>query len=285
MDKNSQISATQKNLISVLMGIYNCAGTLEEAVACIREQTYPNWELFLCDDGSTDDTFDVAKRLADEDKRIQVLRHDRNLGLSAALNTCLAEATGEFIARMDGDDLCTSDRFEKQLAFLHDNPDYDIVSSAMDCFDENGIWGTVRNPAKPTKREVVQSSPICHAPAMMTANALRAVGGYTVGKCVLRVEDVDLWIKLYAAGYRCANLQEPLYLMRNDQKAVRRRKYAYRINETIVRFRGATKLQLGGIDHLMALRPLLVGLIPGRLRQFYRKKTLLRTTNDRSVSL
>ena len=103
--------------ISVLMGIYNCADTLPQAVASIQKQTYPNWELILCDDGSSDHTYEVAQALAAKDDRIVLLHNDRNLGLNQTLNACLAVATGDYIARMDGDDDCVPVRFEQQLAF------------------------------------------------------------------------------------------------------------------------------------------------------------------------
>lgn len=66
--------------ISVLMGIYNCASTLEQAVRSVQAQTYPNWELILCDDGSKDDTFAVAQQLAQEEPRIVLLKNEKNMG-------------------------------------------------------------------------------------------------------------------------------------------------------------------------------------------------------------
>ena len=74
---------------------------------------------------------------------------------------------------------------------------------------------------------------------------MEEVGGYTEHRRMLRVEDVNLWIKLYAAGYRCRNLPEPLYRMRNDQNALNRRKYRYRVNSVYVRLQGCRMLKLG----------------------------------------
>ena len=103
--------------ISVLMGIYNCADTLPQAVASIQKQTYPNWELILCDDGSSDHTYEVAQALAAKDDRIVLLHNDRNLGLNQTLNACLAVATGDYIARMDGDDDCDQCGLNSGLPF------------------------------------------------------------------------------------------------------------------------------------------------------------------------
>ena len=197
--------------ISVLMGIYNCATTLEQAtiattnneVATAEKSTYTNWELILCEDGSSDNTYEVAQSLAAKDTRIILLRNEKNLGLNVTLNRCLAAATGEYIARMDGDDDCLPERFEKQLGYLESHPEIDIVSTPMILFDETGEWGKTTAIAFPQPENVVTGSPICHAPVMMRRTCMDAVGGYTEDKRMLRVEDVNLWIKLYAAGYRC----------------------------------------------------------------------------------
>lgn len=260
------------NKISVLMGIYNCAQTLEQAVHSIQAQTYTNWELILCDDGSTDSTYQIAARLAMADERIILLKNEKNLGLNYTLNHCLSHATGSYIARMDGDDDCVPCRFEKQLAFLESQDSFAIVSTPMIFFDEHGEWGQTTAKAFPTKEDVVCGSPICHAPVMMRKECMDTVNGYTVDSRLLRVEDVDLWIRLYAAGYRCCNLDEPLYKMRNDKTALKRRKYKYRINSTYARLRGCSLLHLGPLCYIKAFRPMLIGLVPAQMRDFLRRK-------------
>lgn len=261
-----------KPLISVLMGIYNCAGTLEQAVASIQNQTYTNWELILCDDGSTDHTYETAQALAAEDSRILLLRNPQNLGLNQTLNHCLAAAAGDYIARMDGDDDCVPERFETQLALLERHPEFQITSCPMKLFDETGEWGQTALPEFPTPEDVVVGTPISHAAVMLRRECMDAVGGYTVDKRMLRVEDVDLWIRLYAAGYRCCNLQQPLYRMRNDQNALNRRKYIYRVNSVYVRLMGCRVLHLGPKSYLKAIRPMINGLVPAKLRQMIRKR-------------
>ena len=258
--------------ISILMGIYNCADTLEQAVASIQSQTYTNWELILCEDGSSDNTYEVAQALAAKDTRIALLRNDKNLGLNATLNRCLASATGEYIARMDGDDDCVPERFEKQIGFLKSHHEFQITSCPMILFDEHGEWGKTTLPEYPTPEEVVTSTAISHAPVMLRKDCMDAVGGYTEDPRMLRVEDVNLWIKLYAAGYRCYNIQEPLYRMRNDQNALNRRKYIYRVNSVYVRLQGCKILKLGPKSYLKACKPMINGLVPAKLRQLIRKR-------------
>lgn len=258
--------------ISVLMGVYNCQATLRQAVDSIQKQTYTNWELILCDDGSQDDTYLLAQKLAEEDSRITVIKNDGNKGLNITLNHCLQYATGDYIARMDGDDVSLPERFEKELDFLQNHPDYQIVSTPMILFDENGDWGSTTAPEYPTVRQVVCGSPICHAPVMMKRECMVAVGGYTVDNRMLRVEDVNLWIKLYARGYCCCNLQEPLYKMRNDKNAYARRKYKYRINSTYVRLKGCRELHLEFSCYLRAFMPMIIGLVPSALLKVIRRK-------------
>lgn len=259
-------------LISVLMGIYNCSDTLEQAVRSIQAQTYANWELILCDDGSADCTLSVAEKLAKKDSRIRVLKNEKNLGLNITLNRCFRESTGSFIARMDGDDESLPERFEKQLTFLQDHPEFGLVSSPMILFDEKGEWGQTHVPEYPNAEQVVTGTPINHAPVMIRRECLEAVHGYTEDLRMLRVEDVNLWIKLYKAGYRCCNLQEPLYRMRNDHKALSRRKYRYRINSAYVRLRGCRELHLRPIGYVKAVRPMLYGLVPPRIRAAIRNR-------------
>lgn len=259
--------------VSVIMGIYNCAGTLPDAIDSLLKQTYTDWELILCDDGSSDDTLRVAERYRQQyPDQIVLLRNEHNMGLNYTLNKCLDAAKGSYIARMDGDDLCDPERFEKQVRFLEEHPEYAIVSSAMNHFDENGIFRTTQLKDFPQPLDLVYANPFCHAPVMIRAEAYRAVGGYTVDKRMLRVEDVNLWFKLYAAGYRGHNIPEPLYSMRDDRNATARRKFRYRVNSTYTRIKGFQSLNIPLRYYPYAFTPVLVGLLPKPLYNYLHKR-------------
>ena len=249
--------------ISVIMGIYNCAATLPEAIGCILAQTETDWELIMCDDGSTDDTWAVAERYrVQHPDRIVLLKNEKNMGLNHTLNRCLAAARGEFVARMDGDDLCDPTRFAKQLAVLEVSPELAVSSSFMTYFDENGTWGSCRMCEFPQPEDFLHGTPFCHGAAMFRREAVLSVGGYTEQACYLRVEDYELWTKLYAVGFRGRNLPEPLYHMRDDRDAIARRKFRYRINEAGAMAKAVWVLGLPLWGYFRALRPILVGLIP-----------------------
>lgn len=262
--------------VSILMGIYNCAPTLGECLDSIVRQTYTDWEMILCDDGSTDETLSMAREWARRDPRFKVLVNERNLGLARTLDRCIAEASGELLARQDGDDLSEPDRLAKLVAALDAHPEIAVVSSWMSCFDEHGFWGQVRTKPFPAPADFLSGSPICHAPCMMRRAPVLSVGGYGSQSWVLQVEDLFLWLRLYAAGYRAMNLQEPLYRVRDDQNAQSRRHLTRRWNETRVRWKGFRMLGLPWYQRWWAIKPILVWALPVALYRRIRGKRLQR---------
>lgn len=261
--------------ISVIMGIYNCADTLPSAIDSILAQTYTDWELIMCDDGSTDNTLCIAGKYAEQyPEKVILLKNECNRGLNKTLNICLGAAKGDYIARMDGDDTCSADRFEKEIAILKATPSLAVVSSGMAFFDDGGIWGTITHPEHPTRKDFLHGSPFCHAPCMMRRDAIVSVGGYSEGKRLLRVEDYHLWMKLYAAGYSGYNIPEILYSMRDDCAAYKRRRFRFRINESNVICLCVKNLRLPVYGYLYALKPIIVGLLPEKLYTSLHKRKL-----------
>lgn len=232
--------------ISIIMGIYNCADTLDEAIKSIINQTYSNWEFIMCDDGSKDSTYEIAKSYEKKyPGRFIVIKNEYNLGLNKTLNKCLKLAKGEYIARMDGDDISVYDRFEKEVEILDNHPEYAIVSSPMIFFDENGEWGSGTAIEKPQIEDFCKYAPFfCHAACMIRREAFLAVEGYTENRRLLRVEDCNLWYKLYAKGYRGYNIQVPLYKMRDDRNASSRRTVQARLNGIYVTWLGFKMLHM-----------------------------------------
>lgn len=259
--------------VSVIMGIYNCASTLQEALNSLYAQTFQDFEIILCEDGSKDDTYEIALENQKQHPNIVLLRNERNMGLNKTLNNCLAVAKGEYIARMDGDDISLPERFAKEVAFLDSHLEYAIVSTPMIYFDENGEFrrGVVKNQ-KPTKQDFVKGSPFCHAPCMVRRSAYLAVNGYSEDKRLLRVEDYHLWFKMYANGFCGYILSEPLYKMRDDRNAVARRTFQNRLNEMYVKYIGYELIGLPWYYKVFALRPLLIGLMPRFIYSWLHKR-------------
>lgn len=223
--------------VSVIMGIYNCATTLQEALDSLYAQTFLDFEIILCEDGSTDNTYEIALANQQQHSNIVLLRNERNMGLNRTLNNCLAVAKGEYIARMDGDDISLPTRFEKEVAFLDSHPEYAIVSTPMIYFDENGEFRRGVGGYEPIESDFIKGHTFCHAPCMVRREAYLAVDGYTVSKYLLRLEDQHLWLKMYQKGFRGYNIEEHLYMMRDDRAATTRRDYITRRNEMLHRLR------------------------------------------------
>lgn len=266
-------------LVSVIMGTYNCERTLKEAIMSIQAQTYQNWEMIMCDDGSSDNTYSMAEEFHRSDpNRYILIRNERNMGLNYTLNRCLELAKGKYIARMDGDDTSVKDRFAKEVDFLETHPEFAIVSSKMQMFDENGVWGESKIIERPQIKDFCKKpSLFCHAASMIRADAFRDVGGYTVDPRLLRVEDCHLWYKMYAKGYRGANLSEVLYSMRNDRLAASRRTVQNRLNKIYVTWTGFHMVKMSWYDYIHFARVVLVEtskiIVPGKVYEsLYRLK-------------
>lgn len=265
--------------VSVIMGIYNCENTLSEAIDSIIAQSYKDWQLIMCDDGSTDKTYEIAEKYKESlGNKVILLKNIKNCGLNYTLNKCLKASNGMYIARMDGDDISLPQRFEKEVKFLDEHPEYAIVSTPMIFFDQNGDWGRSYSIEQPTKRDFIKHSPVfCHAPCMIRREAYMEVGGYTEDLRMLRFEDVNLWYKLYAKGYRGYNLSEPLYKMRDDLAATRRRNLKSRMNGVYVTYIGFKLFKFPWYMYIYVVEDLVKHLIKGIMPEkmytlFHRKK-------------
>ena len=249
--------------VSIIMGIYNCVDTLEKSIDSILSQTFRSWELIMCDDGSSDDTYTIAKkyqcRYSDQ---IKLIRNTSNKGLNYTLNRCLELAQGEYIARQDGDDTSLPRRLELEVQAMEQHPDMAVVSTAMVLFDNKGKWGQIVRKQYPQKEDLIRGTPFAHAPCLIRSDVLRSIGGYSEHKRLMRVEDYHLWYKLYRAGYQGMNLQEVLYQCLDDRSAQNRRKLRYRINECYIRWLVFIDFGLPMYNAPMIIFPLLVGLLP-----------------------
>lgn len=258
-------------LVSVLMGVYNCAGTVGASVESMLAQDYRNLEFIICDDGSADDTVRVVQGYAEPDPRIVLLRNEKNMGLSHTLNRCAAAAHGEYLARMDGDDVSLPGRIGAQVRFLEANPAYAFCGCSMELFDSSGVWGKLDYPERPAARDFLLRSPYAHPTVVFRAACLRAANGYDTDAAIGRSEDYDLFMRLHAAGYPGYNLPERLFRYREELGSFRKRRFRYALTEARVRYRGFRRLGLlpGGLPFVV--KPVLIGLIPKALYTRVRK--------------
>lgn len=258
--------------VSIIMGIYNCEKTLDDAINSILNQTYNNWELIMCDDGSTDNTYQIAYQYAESDKRIKLIKNEKNLGLAKTLNKCLEISTGEYIMRHDGDDIMVKDRIEKQVKFMNDY-NCDACGSGAYLFDEKGVWGIRQPPMFPTRKCMVMSAPFIHPTVIMKKEILLQVGGYSDNELTRqRHEDYDLWIKFFENHFVLRNIQEPLIYYREDRNAYNRRKKKFRITETKARLDACKRLDIPYSQRILALKPLIAMMIPNSIMRYYHRR-------------
>lgn len=262
------------------MAIYNCASTLREALDSIIAQTFTDWELILCNDCSTDETADIAQEYANKYDNILLIHNEKNMRLAASLNHCLRYANGEYIGRMDGDDISLPERFEIEAKFLDSHLDYAFVSCGMINFDENGDWGVQLKPEKPTIRTFAFTSPFCHAPVLMRRKALNEINNYTVRKTLRRGQDYYLWHKFYLKGYKGYNLQKPYYKMRDDQNAAKRRTLKDCWYGTIIQLEVMSNLGLPWYLRIRAFRSIIVGLIPRPIYLWLHKQNIKHSSTN-----
>ena len=193
--------------VSVLLPVFNGERYLRAALDSVLSQTYADFELLVLDDGSTDRTPHIARSCARLDPRVRVYSRE-NRGLVATLNELLGLARGEFIARMDADDICLPDRLARQVAHLRAHPRVVCVGGDHELIDERGrLLTTVRTlerDAEIQQQALRGHGSICHPSAMIRRDALQHIGGYRAE--FYPAEDLDLWLRLGEIG-ELANLR------------------------------------------------------------------------------
>lgn len=226
--------------LSVLMTVYNGMPYLGASIGSILTQTYGDFEFVIVNDGSTDDTAGFLASLTDP--RIRVV-HRENGGTAAAANQGLALCTGEYIARVDSDDISLPSRFEKQVAFLDAHPEVGLVGTQMAPLGSHGVGPSL---VLPTRHEEIYRAMLDgrhglgHANIMMRTALLKQIGGYWS----LRLQDAwDMMLRMGEVS-RLANLDEVLHHYRVhvgslNGKAMRRMRYSIDFARELARRRNA----------------------------------------------
>lgn len=254
--------------ISVIMGVYNQFNKkiLKDAVDSILSQSFTDFEFIIYDDGSNPEAAEILKQVAGKDSRIKLIGHEENHGLAFSLNSCIREAKGKYIARMDADDISYPERLEKQKRFLEDHPDCSWVGCSIELFDEDGVWGRRTYCAEPEKDDYLRFSPFAHPTVMYRADIFRDNRGYAVSEDMLRCEDYEIFMRLCAQGLKGANLEEYLFAYRETGESYKKRTFSFRMNEAKCRYRNYKKL---GIffpkGWIYVLRPIVACVIPAKL--------------------
>ena len=213
---------------SFLLPVRDGAATIEVAVRSLLDQTDPDHEIVLVDDGSTDATGAIAARLAHEDARVRVVGLPPT-GIVGALNAGLEACRGTYVARMDADDRCDPRRLERQIPLLEGDPGLGVVDARLRLFRDGddvpegmrlyAEWINRMIEPEDFDREILVESPIVHPAATFRRDVVVGLGGYRDGPFP---EDYDLWLRLHAAGWRLRKVPEVLIEVRDRPERLTR---------------------------------------------------------------
>jgi glycosyltransferase involved in cell wall biosynthesis len=216
---SQQVQHMQSPIVSVVMPLHNARPYVAKAIDSILRQTFSDFEFIIVDDGSTDGSSDIAQRYAARDSRIRLVRQ-ANTGVSAASNAGISMARGEFIARMDHDDISVHTRLQQQVKYLQTHAECVAVGGQAMFIDELGL--PLRLFGVPLAHEAIDTALLStwgmfHPTMMARTEALRAIGGYSLEFCNL--EDLDVFLKLAEFG-RMANLPGVLVHYRQHFRSI-----------------------------------------------------------------
>jgi len=259
--------------VTVIIPTYNAENTIDRCIESIINQTYSDLKIICCDDCSIDNTWGKLEYWQKKDSRITILKNTENMGAAYTRNRCIEMAVG-IVVQIDDDDYSTLDRIEKQVAFLNANTEYAFVGSGMYFFDEEGVYGQTEyiKGYEVKKEHFLWSSAFANPTVAFRKEALDAVEGYRVAPETRRSQDYDLFMRLYAIGYKGYIMSEKLIYYYRGKNSFSKCKYKYRVNEAKIRFQNYKALQLfpRGIPYV--IKPLLVGLIPISIIESIKKR-------------
>lgn len=199
-------------VVSVIMGVYNGAGYVTDAVQSVLDQTFDDFEFIIVNDASTDATAGILREFSD--RRMRIITNEKNEGLTRCLIRGCNEARGKYIARMDADDVSYPERFEKQVEFLDGNPDYAAVGTQCHFLDTKGNTRGVSDyplAYEDIGFDIWRRCPFAHGSTMFVREAFIACGGYR--ESFRYAQDYDLWFRVIEK-YKAANLPDVLYGLR-----------------------------------------------------------------------
>ncbi len=215
------VRAPSYPLVSVVMACFNAEKYLREAIQSILSQTYSNLEFIIIDDGSTDNTLTILNEYLENDKRIKIFQNFKNKGLIFSLNRGIELALGEFIARMDADDISSNERIQAQFDFFMKHPEVSIVScrnfimneKGKKLFKDNLFWET----SKALRFIYFFNHPLGHGSVMLRTCVLKE-NKYDAH--ALYCEDYELWARLLTKNYLSAMIEPAQYYWRRNQKGI-----------------------------------------------------------------
>ena len=218
--------------VTVLMAVYNGRRYLRQAVESVFKQSYSDFEFLIVDDASSDGSLEIIK--ACYDPRIRIIQNSSNRGQTASLNIGLRQARGEFIARIDADDVAFPHWLKSQVNFLENNGDIDVLSAGLVSFGENGLGKVHFSPScrDDIILKTIIKSPINHGGALMKKAAILKIGGYNSAYKI--AADYGLWTNLLRQNGRItSNPDIVMAIRRHADSESEKNKLTQTLNEFV----------------------------------------------------
>ena len=220
-------------MISVIMPVYNGEEFLREAIESILDQTYKDFEFLILYDESSDDSFKIIQKYVALDSRVKLIKCERT-GILGALNKGIRLSKGDFIARMDADDVCFPERFEKQIKFM-EKENLDICGGDFIMINNNEVF--IKHVKVPkTKSEIILTMgfnvPFAHPSVMIKKEFLKINKLFYGSNGKKYAEDLDMWIVMFSKGAIFGNLKEEILkyrILNTSLSRVNSKKIAYEI--------------------------------------------------------
>ena len=193
-------------LVSVLIPVYNVENFIEKAVDSILNQSYYNIEVIIVDDFSNDRTYEILQSMKKKDGRIKLFRNSKNSKIVETLNFAFKQSSGEYICRMDGDDISHYQRIEKKLLYLKDNPEISLVGCSVESIDEEGNILSKKKMSsceKTIRKTLKYANPVFHI-WLAKREVYEALNGY---RNIPYVEDYDFLLRMTTLGLKYSNLE------------------------------------------------------------------------------
>ena len=259
-----------KYKVSVIMGVYNEVETVLECIECLLNQSFSDLEIIICDDGSTDGTTEIINNIAKQNNNITFLQNEQNMGLAYSLNRCIDIAQGEYLARMDADDTCHRDRIRKQVEFLDNHLEYDLVGSQYIMYEN-------RNKIYSHKKTIPNESifpldvPFAHPTVMLRKTSMDKLGKYNESERTKYCEDLELWYRFFAVGMKGYNLTGFLYNKNQKKYHYSKGKLRNSVDLFYVHVNGLSLIKAKWYSYIFAIKPIVSAITPDELKYMYHK--------------
>ena len=248
---------------------------LRASIESILSQTFKDIEIIIVDDCGKNDLDSITEEY--RDKRIRVIKNNKNIGLVESLNKAIAVSKADILARMDTDDVADENRLEEQYNFMINHEEYSVVGTLANEFSKNNTTGVLGKPGEKTAKSLAYGDSIIHPSVMMRKKDIQSVGGY---KNYKRAEDLSLWFELAMKGFRLFVIDRVLLNYRVNEEDYSKRKFKTRRGEIKARLHYYHLTKAPVLAYLVIIKSIVSSILPTRIVAFLRRKIILKSGRE-----